>query len=96
MFWPFPDDHTWGGAAGVPDLGDDDARIATAVARLLATHAATRRQRLTVSAQNRVVILTGAVSDPHARRIAGTLAWQAPGVADVCNALRLPTPRQRA
>lgn len=44
--------------------------------------------------QNRVVILAGTVASPEARQVAGDLAWDVPGVFNVCNSLRL-RPAQR-
>lgn len=43
--------------------------------------------------QNRVAILGGVVPDVDARQLAGQVAWQVPGVVDVCNAVRLAARR---
>ncbi|WP_243707915.1 BON domain-containing protein [Micromonospora sp. KC606] len=86
----FPEDHGWTAGASRPTPADDDARIAAAVAQRLASDWTTRRQQITVSVQNQVVILAGIVSDPHARQAAAAVAWNVAGVLDVCNALRLP------
>ncbi|WP_320068513.1 BON domain-containing protein [Micromonospora sp. RTGN7] len=91
--WPSPDDHSW---PAEPDSGpaDEDARLAAAVARRLGGDPTVRHEPVRVSVQNRVVILTGIVADPRARRAAGELAWAVTDVADVCNALRLSEPRR--
>ncbi|MCX4472185.1 BON domain protein [Micromonospora sp. MW-13] len=92
--WPSPDDHFWTADPDGPEPPQEDTRLAAAVARRLGGDPAVRHEPVTVSVQNRVVILTGIVADPRARRIAGELAWTVTDVVDVCNALRLAEPRR--
>ncbi|MFI0795856.1 BON domain-containing protein [Micromonospora rubida] len=89
---PSPDDHSWPAEPDSPGPADEDARLAAVVARRLGGDPAVRHERVRVSVQNRVVILTGIVADPRARRAAGELAWEVADVVDVCNALRLAEP----
>ncbi|MGR6320264.1 BON domain-containing protein [Micromonospora soli] len=84
--WPYPD-FPFAGDGPEPD--GEDVRLAGLVAQRLSIDWTTRRQQITVSVQNRVVILAGGVADAQTRRAAGELAWDVPGVFDVCNALRL-------
>ncbi|MFU8871663.1 BON domain-containing protein [Micromonospora sp. SL4-19] len=88
MPWPFPENNPFVGGDGAHD-DDHDLRLAALVAQRLSADWATRRQQISVSVQNRVVILTGMVGDPNTRQAAGELAWDVPGVFDVCNALTL-------
>ncbi|MGW1059140.1 BON domain-containing protein [Micromonospora rubida] len=90
--WPSPDDHSWPAEPDRPGPADEDARLAAVVARRLGGDPTVRHERVRVSVQNRVVILTGIVADPRARRAAGELAWEVTDVVDVCNALRLAEP----
>ncbi|KAB1903884.1 BON domain-containing protein [Micromonospora sp. AMSO1212t] len=86
MPWPYPEFPFTGGG---PEPDDADTRLASLVARRLSADWTTRRQQITVTVQNRVVILAGLVADPQTRLVAAELAWDVPGVYDVCNALRL-------
>ncbi|MFG1714819.1 BON domain-containing protein [Micromonospora sp. NPDC049203] len=86
MPWPYPEFPFTGGG---PDPDDADTRLASLVAQRLSADWTTRRQQITVTVQNRVVILAGLVADPATRLVAAELAWDVPGVFDVCNALRL-------
>ena len=86
MPWPYPehnhfpeDDHPL----------NEDLRLAALVAQRLSIDWTTRRQQISVAVQNQVVILTGMVADHATRRAAAELAWDVPGVFDVCNALAL-------
>lgn len=67
----------------------EDLRIEALVAQRLSIHWRTRRQQISVMVQNRVVILSGLVQHEQARQAAADLAWDVPGVHDVCNTLRL-------
>lgn len=88
MPWPLPDE-SWLAPAGTgPEPDSEDLRIEALVAQRLAIDWATRRQQISVSVQNRVVILSGLVSGPEVRQVARELAWDVPGVADVCITLR--------
>ncbi|MEU2611031.1 BON domain-containing protein [Micromonospora sp. NPDC007271] len=86
MPWPFPEHNPYVNDDGADD---EDLRLAALVAQRLSADWTTRRQQISVSVQNRVVILTGMVADPATRRAAGDLAWDVIGVFDVCNALTL-------
>ena len=86
MPWPYTEFPFTGGG---PDPDDADTRLASLVAQRLSADWTTRRQQITVTVQNRVVILAGLVADPATRLVAAELAWDVPGVFDVCNALRL-------
>ncbi|MEV5634246.1 BON domain-containing protein [Micromonospora tulbaghiae] len=86
MPWPYPEFPFTGGG---PEPDDADTRLASLVAQRLSADWTTRRQQITVTVQNRVVILAGLVADPQTRLVAAELAWDVPGVYDVCNALRL-------
>ncbi|MGY0005932.1 BON domain-containing protein [Micromonospora sp. I033] len=92
MPWPYPD-FPFAGDGPTPD--GTDTRLAALVAQRLSVDWTTRRQQITVTVQNRVVILAGLVADPETRRAAGELAWDVAGVFDVCNALRLRSGRRR-
>ncbi|GGL09330.1 BON domain-containing protein [Mangrovihabitans endophyticus] len=46
-----------------------------------------RGGHVTISVQNRVVILKGRVGSPELRAAAARQAWAIPGVFDVCNRL---------
>ncbi|MEV0328029.1 BON domain-containing protein [Micromonospora echinospora] len=92
--WPFPDDDAVPSEPSPTPPENDDRRIAAEVTRRLNGNRLTRRQRIVVEVQNRVVILGGTVDSPDVRLTAGELAWGVHGVADVCNTLRL-TNRQR-
>ncbi|MGV9765428.1 BON domain-containing protein [Micromonospora tulbaghiae] len=86
MPWPYPEFPYTGGG---PEPDDADTRLASLVAQRLSADWTTRRQQITVTVQNRVVILAGLVADPQTRLVAAELAWDVPGVYDVCNSLRL-------
>ncbi|WP_431911956.1 BON domain-containing protein [Micromonospora carbonacea] len=84
--WPDPEHDN------VPEHShvlDEDLRLAALVAQRISIDWTTRRQQISVTVQNAVVILTGMVSDPATRKAAAELAWDVPGVFDVCNALTL-------
>lgn len=82
--------------AGAEDPLDEDLRIAALVAQRLSIDWCTRRRQISVTVQNRVVILTGQVASRAARQAAGELAWDVAGVFDVCNALTLHGRRREA
>ncbi|WP_018219436.1 BON domain-containing protein [Salinispora pacifica] len=89
MPWPSPDDDPFHPAWNPPAHHDEDTRLAEIAAQRLRTDWTTRRQQITVTAQNRVIILAGTIADLETRQVAGELAWDIPGVADVCNTLRV-------
>jgi osmotically-inducible protein OsmY len=72
----------------VPRWSDDQQIAASVVARLVGNER-TCEEPIAVEVQNRVAILTGRVDEPDAAVAAGFLAWQTPGVADVCNAIEV-------
>ncbi|MEV1143781.1 BON domain-containing protein [Micromonospora sp. NPDC049799] len=94
MPWPLPDDNWLAGTGDQPEPDSGDLRIEALVAQRLSIDWTTRRQQISVSVQNRVVILSGLVSGTDARQVAGELAWDVPGVVDVCNTLRPRNPRR--
>ncbi|MEU4555346.1 BON domain-containing protein [Micromonospora violae] len=91
--WPLPDENWFADTSDQPEPDREDLRIEALVAQRLSIDWTTRRQQITVSVQNRVVILAGLVSDPDTRRVAAELAYDVPGVFDICNTLRLSGPR---
>ncbi|MEU7978644.1 BON domain-containing protein [Micromonospora sp. NPDC049081] len=93
MPWPLPDDSWLRPEPDPPGPPGDDVRLAAEVAYRIVGGVGLRARRITVTVQNRVVILGGVVPDVEARQLAGEVAWRVPGVADVCNALRLSTKR---
>ncbi|TDC36761.1 BON domain-containing protein [Micromonospora sp. 15K316] len=90
---PWPDDALYR-YLQAPGSTNDDARLAALVAQRLGVDWATRHQEIEVTVQNKVVILSGTVASPEVRRTAGDLAWDVPGVLDVCNTLRPPRRRR--
>ncbi|MEU4366614.1 BON domain-containing protein [Micromonospora chersina] len=84
--WPYPEQNPF--AENSHPL-DEDLRLAALVAQRISIDWTTRRQQIAVTVQNGVVILTGMVAEPATRAAAGELAWDVPGVFDVCNALTL-------
>lgn len=71
-----------------PRRSDDQQIAASVVARLVGDDR-TCDEPIAVEVQNRVAILTGRVDEPDAAFAAGYLAWQTPGIADVCNAIEV-------
>jgi osmotically-inducible protein OsmY len=67
----------------------DDQQIAASVVARLVGDVRTCDEPIAVEVQNRVAILTGHVDQPDAAFVAGYLAWQTPGITDVCNALEV-------
>jgi hypothetical protein len=86
--WPFPDESWFPWSAEQAEPQSDDLRLAALVAQRLSIDWTTRRQQINVTVQNGVVILAGTVADHEVRQVAGDLAWDVPGVLDVCNTLR--------
>lgn len=84
--WPYPE-HNPSSEDSRPL--EEDLRLAASVAQRISIDWTTRRQQISVTVQNAVVILTGMVADPATRSAAAELAWDVPGVFDVCNALTL-------
>ncbi|SCG46025.1 BON domain-containing protein [Micromonospora halophytica] len=89
MPWPLPDESWFRPDPQPPAPGGDDAWLAGEIAYRIVGGVGPRARGVSVTVQNRVAILTGTVRDPSTRRLAGELAWLVPGVADVCNSLRV-------
>jgi osmotically-inducible protein OsmY len=68
---------------------NDDQQIAASVVARLVGNERTCEEPIAVEVQNRVAILTGRVYEADAAIAAGFLAWQTPGIADVCNAIEV-------
>ena len=85
--------HTPASSATAPERASSrraqpsDDRLARLVAAKLSADPVTRQERITVSAQNGIIILLGAVSTLDVSAAAGAGARRTSGVADVCNAL---------
>ncbi|MBG6105847.1 BON domain-containing protein [Micromonospora vinacea] len=94
MPWPLPDENWFADTSDQPEPDCEDLRIEALVAQRLSIDWTTRRQHIIVTVQNRVVILAGVVSDANARQVAAELAYDVPGVFDICNTLRLSGPRR--
>ncbi|MBM7494210.1 osmotically-inducible protein OsmY [Micromonospora luteifusca] len=94
MPWPLPDENWFADTSDQPEPDCEDLRIEALVAQRLSIDWTTRRQQITVSVQNRVVILAGMVSDAKARQLAAELAYDVPGVFDICNTVRLSGTRR--
>lgn len=71
---------------GVLDREVDDALVDRVAERFIAS-VDVRGRRVFVMVQNGVVILEGIVDSEESKHAAGRLAWQTPGVVDVCNML---------
>jgi osmotically-inducible protein OsmY len=71
-----------------PRWNNDQVIAASVVARLVGDYR-TCEEPIAVEVQNRVAILTGRVESPDAAFVAGYLAWQTPGITDVCNAIEV-------
>jgi hypothetical protein len=89
MMWPLPDDGWFSNGTRRPHRPDDpDVRLTHEVADALLADERTRRQRITVEVQNRVVLLSGVVDCPQTREVATAVVRHVPEVRDVCNGLR--------
>ncbi|MDQ7907621.1 BON domain-containing protein [Phytohabitans sp. ZYX-F-186] len=85
--WPMPDDGSGQPIRRRARRASSDEILADEVVARLAADERTRLQNIAVEVQNGVAILTGPVDTPELMFVAGGLAWQTPGVRDVCNAL---------
>lgn len=89
MNWPMPDDRwNFQGARRPAPQVDGDVRMTYQVADALLADDRTRNQRISVEVQNGVVLLGGTVRDQQTAEVVTALVRQAPGVRDVCNAMR--------
>lgn len=90
MMWPLPDDGSFSGPARrFPATDDPDVRLTYEVADRILAEDRMHCQRVTVSVQNRVVLLAGVVDTPAMKQAVGDATRDVSGVADVCNALRV-------
>jgi osmotically-inducible protein OsmY len=89
-YWPYPEGE-WprrDRAPAGPDPGDPlDEVLARMVADRFVLDPAMGSGHVVVAVQNRVVILEGRLRSAAAREAASRLAWETPGVFDVCNRL---------
>ncbi|MEJ3746979.1 anti-sigma factor antagonist [Actinomycetes bacterium KLBMP 9797] len=85
--WPTPDEGSADRPAGTLRPADIDRALADLIVDRLVRDERTHEQDITVDVQNRVAVLTGWVDSAEAARSAGELAWQTPGVVDVCDSL---------
>jgi osmotically-inducible protein OsmY len=92
--WTYPDDRYYYDWYSQPWQGEPtDGDIKAVVVDRLRVNPYTRDDNLTVDVKKKVVILTGEVSTPLAKRAAGDDAWDTPGVIDVSNQLQVPESR---
>ncbi|MGN9913431.1 BON domain-containing protein [Phytohabitans sp. LJ34] len=93
VLWPYPEDAFFYRAqpGRSVDREDVDQAVAEGVLARLLGHDVTGDQPIHVDVQNRVAVLTGSVDSSEMIGMAGDLAWQAPGIVDVCNALTVRT-----
>ncbi|MQX37470.1 BON domain-containing protein [Roseospira navarrensis] len=66
-----------------------DAALQAEINRLWLSHDVDLYQRVDMTVREQRVLLTGAVPDPQTRIDAVRLAWQAPGVRDVINEIKI-------
>lgn len=85
-----PDD--WHDPVHEPPVLTADELIAELVAASIMGHPYARGRSLDIQVQNQVVILLGQVASVEARAMIRGLAWQMPGVRDVCNRLTVGPP----
>lgn len=88
MMWPWPDDWPVPRDGRLPHDEDPDERLARQITAGLLIDDRTRRQRIAVEVQNRVVLLRGVVDTGPTREAATTVVRSVPGVRDICNGLR--------
>ena len=84
MMWPFFLD---GESPGRHDAADADADLSRRVGQMLTADPAIRRHGITITVQNRVVMLSGTVDSRHIRDAITAQVHQVPGVRDICDAL---------
>lgn len=93
MMWPLPDDGAFSDSwRRVSAAHDSDVGLSYEVADRLLGDDRIRYQRVTVTVQNRVVLLAGVVDTPALKQVVSDAAFGVSGVADVCNALRVREP----
>jgi hypothetical protein len=90
MMWPLPNDGSFPYGPREPHRAEGpELRLTYQVAEALLADDRTRRQRITVEVQNRVVLLTGVVDCQQTREAAITVTRAVPDVRDVCDGLRM-------
>jgi hypothetical protein len=90
MMWPLPNDGSFPYGPRKPLRAEGpDVRLTYQVAEALLADNRTRRQRITVEVQNRVVLLTGVVDCQQTRAAAITVTRAVPEVRDICDGLRM-------
>ncbi len=89
--WAYPYDRYYYGWYDVPMAGPEptDHGIKSTVVDRLRENPYTADHDIRVDVEKGVVILTGQVSSPRAKRAAGDDAWDCPGVSDVSNQLTI-------
>jgi osmotically-inducible protein OsmY len=88
--WTYPDDRYYYGWYADPLIGEPtDSDIKAMVVDRLRVNPYTKGDDFTVDVKKNVVILTGEVSSPLAKRAAGDDAWDTRGVVDVSNQLQV-------
>lgn len=88
--WTYPDERYYYGWYGEPWPAEPtDGDIKAVVVDRLRVNPHTKDDDLTVDVKRNVVILTGEVSSPLAKRAAGDDAWDTVGVVDVSNQLEV-------
>ena len=90
FFWLYPSDryyYTWYGEDPVEH--PTDGEIKSRLVDRLRTNVHTRDDYIHIDVKRGVVILTGDVSSPVAKRVAGDDAWDTLGVRDVSNQLHV-------
>lgn len=86
--WMYPEErYYYGWYDGLPEFKPTDGDIKATVVERLRENPRTLDDDLTVDVKKHVVILTGEVSSPVAKRAAGDDAWDTAGVVDVSNQL---------
>lgn len=86
--WTYPDERYYYGWYDTEPVRTDGDIKAIVVERLR-DNPCTKDDDITVDVERDVVILTGDVSSPRAKRAAGDDAWDTRGVVDVSNQLRV-------
>jgi osmotically-inducible protein OsmY len=69
------------------DVVPSDREMKSALVHRLNENLYTAGASIKVGVDNRVIVLSGEVDSPTARRVAGDDAWDTPGVMDVSNQL---------
>ncbi|GAB7046657.1 BON domain-containing protein [Catenuloplanes indicus] len=92
---PLPEDGNGERPRRFMDPDGPDVQLACRVAQNLIIDERIRHERIAISVQDGVVILTGR-ADPETRELAGHTARESEGVRDVCNRVQVPDERSSA